>query len=126
MTLFRSLLPALFASIITSACAQQTAFTLNGTAFIADNSFYAYGNVIRCERKVSAEEMPAAICCQYNPNHPARYFYAGENYTCPRIDGAIGTLSHRCSLHKNELHQSQNYANQGVTVEAMTNYCRRQ
>jgi len=110
--------------ITTGTFAQQTSFQLNGNKFMADSNFYNYGNVIRCVKKMASEETPAAICCKYSQNNlPAKYYYTGDNYTCPKINGNIGTLSYDCRLDKQQLKSVDNYAHAGLTITNMITFC---
>ena len=125
MTKSRLALTLLLTSITTVSIAQQTSFKLNGTPFIADTSFYQFGNVIRCTKKNILEEMPAAMCCHYTNQSPKSYYYTGENYTCPRINGQIGSLSYHCIMKKQQLRSVNNYAQAQLTIQSMIKFYNR-
>ena len=124
MRKFYTALSLLVICAITHTFAQQTKFLLNGNKFMADTTFYNYATVIRCAKHITSEETPAAICCKYSSNNiPAKYYYTGDNYTCPRINGKLGVLSHDCLINKPQLRSATNYAHSGLTIQSMITFC---
>ena len=125
MNKFYTVIVTFALGMTSSAFSQQTAFRLNGYKFLADTSFYNYATVIRCAKQITSEETPAAMCCKYPAdNLPTKYYYTGDNYTCPRNDGKLGMLSHECHINRPQLRSAGNYARSGLTIQSMIYFCR--
>ena len=98
-------------------------FTMEHVKFQLDNAFYQYGTVIRCEHYTAgAEEVPAAICCHYN-NSVDKFYFTGSEWTCPKIQNAIGELSYNCDTSNLSSANSKDYMNTDTTAQ-MVSFCK--